>query len=66
VGWFGWPQKENYMNSEFWALILGLMATIFGGFALCYGFVMLCEKAVQRFHAGRLVPVFVPPIRRAA
>jgi hypothetical protein len=54
------------MNSGFWALILGLMATIFGGFALCYGLVMLGEKVVQRFQAKRLMPVAVPPMRRAA
>jgi hypothetical protein len=54
------------MNSGFWALILGLLATIFGGFALCYGFVMLCENVVRRIHARRLAPVSVPPIRRAA
>ena len=54
------------MNSGFWALILGLMATIFGGFAFCYGLVMLGEKIVQRFQAKRLVQVDVPPLRRAA
>ena len=53
------------MNSGFWALILGLMATIFGGMALCYGLVMLGEKIVQRFRARRL-SVEVPPLRRAA
>ena len=54
------------MNSGFWALILGLMATLFGGFAFCYGLVKLGEKVVERFHARPLVPVSVPPIRRAA
>jgi hypothetical protein len=54
------------MNSGFWALILGLMATMFGGFALCYGLVMLGEKVVERFQGGCLPPVEVPPIRHAA
>ena len=54
------------MNAGFWALILGLMATIFGGFAFCYGLVMLGEKVVRSFQAKRLVTVPVPPMRRAA
>jgi hypothetical protein len=54
------------MNSGFWALILGLMVTMFGGFALCYGLVMLGAKVVQRFQARPLLPVEVPPIRHAA
>ncbi len=54
------------MNAGFWALILGLMATIFGGFAFCYGLVMLGEKVVQSFQAKRLVPAPAPPVRRAA
>jgi len=54
------------MNAGFWALILGLMATLFGGFACCYGLVMLGEKVVQRFHAKRLVAAPEPPMRRAA
>jgi hypothetical protein len=53
------------MNSGFWALILGLMATIFGGFALCYGLVILGDKVVQRFQGKRLISVAVPPIRHA-
>ena len=51
---------------NFWALVLGLMFTLFGGFAFCYGLVRLAEKVVQRFRAKRLVPVSVPHIRRAA
>lgn len=54
------------MNSGFWALILGLMAMMFGGLALCYGLVMLGEKVVQRFQAKSLPPVEVPRIRHAA
>jgi hypothetical protein len=37
---------------DFWALILGLMATIFGGIAFCYGLVMLGEKVVQKIRAS--------------
>ena len=51
---------------NFWALVLGLMLTIFGGFAICYGLVKLTEKVVHGFQARHLVPVSVPPIRRAA
>ena len=65
-GWFNWLKRRPHMNSGFWALILGLMATMFGGFALCYGLVTLGEKVVERFQARRLLPVEVPPIRHAA
>ena len=54
------------MNSGFWALILGLLFTLFGGFAFCYGLIMLGEKLVQRLQARRLAPVSVPPSERAA
>ena len=58
----------------FYNLILGLMLTIFGGMAFCYGLVKLGEKIVHRFHAGHAAPVAVPavlpvtdpPIRHAA
>jgi spore maturation protein SpmB len=50
----------------FYALILGLMATIFGGMAFCYGLVELAEKIVHTFHARHAVPIAVPPIRHAA
>ena len=55
------------MNSGFWALILGLLFTLFGGFAFCYGLIMLGEKLVQRLQARRLAPVSVPPcdVRRS-
>lgn len=32
---------------DFYALILGLYATIFGGLALCYGIVKLGEKVAH-------------------
>ena len=51
---------------DFWALILGLMATLFGGFAVCFGLVKILEWAVVSYHAKHAVPVAVPPIRRAA
>jgi hypothetical protein len=51
---------------NFWALVLGLGATIFGGMAVCYGLVVLGEKIVQRFHATRAIPVPAPSVRRAA
>jgi hypothetical protein len=50
----------------FYALILGLMATIFGGMAFCYALVRLTEKVVHTLHARRAVPIAVPPIRHAA
>ena len=50
----------------FWALVLGMMFTIFGGFAFCYGLVKLTERVVQGIHARRLAPVSVPPMRHAA
>lgn len=55
-------------SGAFWALVLGLMATIFGGFALCYGFVMLAEAVVHRFKAKPVVlpPASAPPVRHAA
>ena len=54
------------MNLGFWALILGLMATMFGGFALCYGLVKLSETVVHRFRVQHAVPVSASPLRRAA
>jgi len=53
-------------SGAFWALVLGLMATIFGGFALCYGLVKLAEAVVHRFKPKRVVLPSAPPIRRAA
>ena len=51
---------------NFWALILGLMATIFGGYACCYGVVILSQKIVHLFHDKRVVVPSIPPIRHAA
>ena len=53
-------------TGSFWALVLGLMATIFGGFALCYGLVKLAEGVVHRFKAKRVVLPSAPPVRHAA
>ena len=52
---------------SFWSLILGLMFTMFGGMALCFGLVKLGEKMVKRFHA-RHAPesTSTPPLQRAA
>ena len=50
----------------FWALVLGMMLTIFGGMAICYGLVKLAEKVVHRFQGRRLAPVSVPHIRHAS
>ena len=50
----------------FWQLILGLMFTLFGGFAGCYALVKLLEKVVEYFRAKHVAPVSVPPIQRAA
>jgi hypothetical protein len=54
------------MDSGFWNLVLGLMVTLFGGFAFCYGLVKLAEKVAGRLQARPLAPVSVPPLRRAA
>ena len=51
---------------DFWALVLGMMLTIFGGMAFCYGLVKLGENIVKRFQARHTVPLPVPHIRRAA
>jgi len=48
------------------ALLVGLMLTIFGGFAFCYGLVMLGEKIVEKLHARSSAPATVPALRRAA
>jgi len=53
-------------TGSFYALVFGLMATIFGGMAFCYGLVKLAEKVVHTFHARHAVPIAVPPIRHAA
>jgi hypothetical protein len=51
---------------NFWELVLGLMLTVFGGMAFCYGLVRLGEKFVQTVRARHLVSVPVPRIRHAA
>jgi hypothetical protein len=51
---------------NFYALVLGLMATLFGGMAFCYGLVKLAEKVVHTFQARHPVPISEPPIRHAA
>ena len=51
---------------SFYALVFGLMATLFGGMAFCYGLVKLAEKVVHVFQARHAVPIPVPPIRHAA
>ena len=52
---------------NFWSLILGMMLTMFGGMALCFGVVKLGENIVHRFQARHHVPpVSVPPMRHAA
>ena len=51
---------------EFWALILGLMFTILGGYAFCYGLVTLGEKVVHLCRAKRVVLPSVPAVRKAA
>jgi hypothetical protein len=51
---------------NFWSLILGLMFTMFGGMAACYGLVKLGEKAVEKFRPRQGTPVSEPPVRRAA
>ena len=53
-------------TGSFYALVVGLMATIFGGMTFCYGLVRLAEKIVHTFHARHAVPMAVPPIRHAA
>ena len=61
--------EEHTMDSDagnFYALVLGLMLTVFGGMAVCYGLVRLAEKAVQSFRARRVERVSVPAIRHAA
>ena len=56
----------NSGTDSVWALVLGLMLTVFGGFALCYGVVVLGERVVARFHARRVTPAPAPTVRRAA
>jgi hypothetical protein len=51
---------------NFWSLVVGMMITIFGGMAACFGLVKLAETAVRRFQARRPAPVAVPQIRHAA
>jgi len=51
---------------NFYALVFGLMATVFGGMAFCYGLVKLSEKVVHTLYARHAVAASVPPIRIAA
>jgi len=52
-------------TGSLYALVFGLMATIFGGTAFCYGLVKLAEKIVHTFHPRHAAPVPVR-IRHAA
>lgn len=52
--------------NNFYSLILGLLAVIFAGMALCYGLVKLVEKGVQRLNGRRPAAVSVRPLPRAA
>ena len=53
-------------TGSFYALVFGLMATIFGGMAFCYGLVKLAEKVVHTFHVRHAAPIPVARIRHAA
>ena len=59
-----WPLRGADLSSEsgtgsFYALVLGLMATLFGGMALCYGLVKLAVRIVHSFQARHTVPASV-------
>ena len=71
AGLASWPLRAADVSADsgagnFYALVLGLMATLFGGMALCYGLVKLAERIVHSFQAKHVVPASVPPIRHAA
>ena len=51
---------------SFWPLIVGLMLTIFGGMALCFGCVKLVEMVVLRCQARHAVPSPERQLPRAA
>jgi hypothetical protein len=53
-------------DGDFWTLVLGMMVTIFGGMAFCFGLVKLAEKLVHSFQVKRVAPVSAPEIRHAA
>jgi hypothetical protein len=58
---------QDSSSFSFWALILGLLFTMFGGMAFCYGLVKLGEYVVSRFQATHhAAPGSEPPLRRAA
>jgi len=66
-----WPLLAADVSADsgtgsFYALVFGLMATLFGGMAFCYGLVKLAEKAVHGFTARHPAPATVPRIRHAA
>lgn len=50
----------------FWSLIVGLMVTLFGGMALCYGLVKLVEKIVLGFQVRHAKPAAPQSLPRAA
>jgi hypothetical protein len=71
AGLASWPLRAADVSADsgagnFYALVLGLMATLFGGMALCYGLVKLAERIVHSFQAKHIVPASVPPIRHVA
>jgi|GraSoiStandDraft_4_1057263.scaffolds.fasta_scaffold960385_2 hypothetical protein len=70
-GLVSWPLMAADVAADsgagnFYALVFGLMATLFGGMAICYGLVKLAEKIMHSLAARHPVPASVPPIRHAA
>lgn len=51
---------------NFWTLIAGLLGTLFGGYAFCFGLVKFIEKLGRRFQARHIALPSLPTLRRAA
>jgi hypothetical protein len=58
-----WAMDSAY---NFWTLIAGLMGTLFGGYAFCFGLVKFIEKLGRRFQARHIALPSLPTLRRAA
>ena len=71
AGLASWPLMAADVSADsgagnFYALVFGLMVTLFGGLAFCYGLVKLAEKVIHSFAGTHAVPAPVSPIRHAA
>ena len=71
AGLASWPLMAADGSADsgagnFYALVFGLMVTLFGGMTFCYGLVKLAEKVMHSFAPRHPAQASAPAIRHAA